>query len=95
VAEELERIGEDDPRILLLTVTAVEVDPDLRHARVWLGSLGEETAEALEEQRSRLQAAIARQVRLKRTPLLTFGADPAIASAARIEDIIRGLGTDQ
>ncbi|MHB8663365.1 MAG: 30S ribosome-binding factor RbfA [Acidimicrobiales bacterium] len=95
VADELERVGADDPRLALLTVTAVEVDPDLRHAKVWLGSLTESTAEALEERRSRLQAAIASQVRLKRTPLLSFAADPAIATGARIDEIIRGLEGDE
>lgn len=91
VADELERVGADDPRLGLLTVTAVEVDGDLRHAKVWLSSLGDDTAEALEEQRLRLQGAIARQVRMKHTPLLSFAADPAIASGARIEQIIKEL----
>jgi ribosome-binding factor A len=91
LADEMERIASDDPRQALLTVTGVEVDPDLRHATVWLGSLGGEVAEALAEARARLQAAIARQVRLKRTPLLTFSADPAIEAASRIESIIREL----
>jgi ribosome-binding factor A len=91
VADELERVSEDDARLDMLTVTAVEVDPDLRHAKVWLSSLSDETAEALEERRSHLQSAIATQVRLKRTPQLTFGADPAIESGARIEEIIRDL----
>lgn len=92
VAEELERIADRDPRLALVTVTGVEVDPDLRHATVWLSSLSEETAEALAEDRVRLQAAIAHQVRLKRTPLLKFAADPAIETGTRIEEIIRELG---
>jgi ribosome-binding factor A len=92
LAEEMERIASDDPRLALLTVTGVQVDPDLRHATVWLGSMGPEVAEALGDARVRLQAAIARQVRLKRTPLLSFSADPAIEAASRIETIIRDLG---
>jgi len=92
VAEELERIADRDPRLALVTVTGVEVEPDLRHATVWLSSLSGETAEALAEDRVRLQAAIAHQVRLKRTPLLAFAADPAIANGTRIEEIIRELG---
>ena len=70
----------------------VEVEPDLRRAKVWLSTLSEEAAEALADDRVRLQAAIAQQVRLKRTPLLTFAADPAVASGARIEEIIREIG---
>ena len=97
VADELERIAGDDPRLELVTVTGVEVDPDLRHATVWLSSLSEETAEALATERVRLQGAIAGQVRLKRTPQLAFAADPAVASGNRVEDILRTLdppGTD-
>jgi ribosome-binding factor A len=95
VADELERIGDDDSRLGMLTVTGIEVEPDLRNAKVWLTSLGEETAEALEEHRLRIQSAIAGQVRLKRTPHLTFAADPAIAAGMRIEEIIRDLGEDR
>lgn len=91
VADELERLGDDDPRLALVTVTGVKVDPDLRQATVWLSSLSDEAAAALAEDRVRLQAAIGRQVRMKRTPLLTFAADPAIAAATRVEDILQSL----
>lgn len=83
----------DDERLDLVTVTGVRCDPDLRHATVWFDTLGsrEEVAEALTEQRVRLQAAVARQLRLKHTPELTFGPDPAIAVGTRVEEILRGL----
>ncbi len=91
VAEELARLGDGDPRLALVTVTAVEVDPDLRHATVWLSSLTDDAQVALGEDRVRLQAAIGRQVRMKRTPLLSFSADPGVAAGARIEDILQAL----
>jgi ribosome-binding factor A len=94
VADEVERLGDNDPRLDLLTVTGVTVDPDLRHATVWLSSLSDDAAAALAEDRVALQAAIGRQVRIKRTPLLTFAADPAVASGSRIEDILRRLDGD-
>lgn len=97
VADELERRVDEDPRLELLTVTAVAAEPDLRHATVLLSSLSDEAAEALAEHRVALQAAIGRQVRLKRTPQLAFEADPAVATGLRVEDILRGLkgdGTD-
>ncbi|MBV8161062.1 MAG: 30S ribosome-binding factor RbfA [Acidimicrobiia bacterium] len=93
MADELERI--DDDRLELATVTGVEVEPDLRHATVWLSSLSSEAAEALDSYRVRLQAAIGRQMRMKRTPELRFRADPAVASGQRVEDILRGLGEDR
>jgi ribosome-binding factor A len=39
----------------------------------------------------RLQTAIGRQVRMKRTPELTFRRDPAIVTGRRVEDILREL----
>ena len=89
IADELERI--DDDRLELVTITGVTTDPDLRHARVWLSSLSDEAALALADHRVRLQSAIARQVRLKRTPELAFKADPAVSVGNRVEDIIRQL----
>jgi ribosome-binding factor A len=92
IAEELERLADVDERLRLVTVTGVETDPDLRHATVWVGSITAEVAEGLAEKRVRLQAAIASQVRLKRTPLLTFRADPAVIAASRVDEILRDLG---
>ncbi len=89
LAEELERLGDLDERLRMLTVTGVVVAPDLTTARVYLGSIGEGVAEALEENRRRLQQAVGRQVRMRRTPHLTFLADPAIASGARVEELLR------
>ena len=89
VAEELERIG--DERLELVTVTGVDVEPDLRRAVVWFTSLTESVDEILAEHRIRLQAAIGRQVRMKRTPELAFRPDPAIVTGRRVEDILRKL----
>jgi ribosome-binding factor A len=87
----LERLEDIDGRLGLLTITAVECEPDLRHALVLLSSMSEEEEAALGEVRVRLQAAISRQVRLKRTPQLRFAADPAISAGQRVEDILRRL----
>jgi ribosome-binding factor A len=94
LAESLERMTDLDERLGLLTITAVTCDPDLRRATVWLASLSEQEAEALGDLRIRLQAEISRQVRLKRTPQLTFQADPAVAAGSRIEAILSDLHTE-
>jgi ribosome-binding factor A len=91
VAEELGRLSDVDERLRLVTVTGVDVDPDLRHATVWLASMTEAASEALVEDRVRLQAAIGRQVRLKHTPQLAFKADPAVSTGQRIEEILHQL----
>jgi ribosome-binding factor A len=94
LAEELERLSDADDRVGLLTITAVACDPDLRHATVLFSSLEKEGAEALAAVRVRLQAAVSRQVHLKRTPQLRFSADPAVAEGIRIENLLRELHND-
>lgn len=94
VAEEIERL--DDDRLGFFTVVAVEVDPDLRHAIVWYTSLADVGGQAgleaaLQDHRARLQAAIGRQARLKRTPELDFRPDLVIDRARRVEDILRDI----
>ena len=63
----------------------------MRTAVVFLASLPEETAVVLEERRAHLQKLIGLQMTIKRTPRLTFRADPAIAAGTRVEELLRGL----
>lgn len=93
VAEEMERL--DDVRLEMVSVTAVDTSPDLRHAVVYCDVLGESdyepALEALRRATHRLQSAVGRQVRLKYTPTLEFAIDPAVVSGERIEGILRNL----
>ncbi|MEY2402877.1 MAG: ribosome-binding factor [Acidimicrobiaceae bacterium] len=94
VAEEIERIN--DERLDLVTVMSVDVEPDLRHATIYVETPSgverdEEVLAALHEHRIRLQASIAKQARIKRTPLLAFRADLVERSAGRLEDLLRNL----
>jgi len=91
IADELVRI--DDERLTFVTVTGIDVDPELNRAIVFFDSLdGEEgdaeIIEAFADHRIRLQQAIASQIRAKKTPILDFRPDLAIRSAARIDDIL-------
>lgn len=92
IAEDLVRL--DDERLAFVTVTGIDVDPELNRAIVYFDSLAgeegdEEIIEALGEHRVRLQSSIARQIRAKKTPILDFKPDIAIRSAERIDDILR------
>ena len=93
IAEELERLSDADERLLMVTVTAVDADADLSRAKVMLSSLPPGAEEALEEHRVPIQRVINRQVRLKRTPQLSFRTDPAVESGTRVEEILRDLRT--
>jgi ribosome-binding factor A len=94
VAEELERLVDAD-ELPMVTVTSVEVAPDMRTAVVYLATLDEATAAVLEERRGHIQRLIGTQMTMKRTPRLTFRADPAIAAGSRVEELLRGLHHDE
>jgi ribosome-binding factor A len=82
-----------DPRVGFVTVTDVKTSPDLRHARVYVSVLGDEpaqqaTLDGLRSAHGFLQARIAGELRLKRTPELTFELDHTAERAARLEEIL-------
>lgn len=91
VAEELERLADADERLRMVTVTSVDSTSDLRQAKVFLSSLSEDAAEALDERRVQVQRAVARQTQLKRTPQLSFVQDPAVVAGGRVEDLLRQI----
>ena len=95
-----EAVGElKDPRIGFVTVTAVETSADLRHARVFVSVLGSErkrerTIAGLSAAHGILQARLARELRMKRTPQLAFEYDPSVERAARMTRLIDELAPD-
>jgi ribosome-binding factor A len=85
-----------DPRIGFVTVTGVETSPDLRHARVFVSVLGSESKrerslEGLAAAHGVLQARLARELRLKRTPQLAFEYDPSVERGVRMTQLIDEL----
>ena len=88
-----------DPRIGLVTITGVETAPDLRHAKVFISVLGSEKKRAaslrgLEAAHGLLQSRLARQLRMKRTPQLTFEYDPTVERGVRMSRLIDELAPD-
>jgi ribosome-binding factor A len=95
-----EAVGElKDPRIGFVTVTGVETTTDLRQAVVFVSVLGgerkrEQSIEGLQAAHGLLQARIARELRLKRTPQLTFQYDPTVERGVRMTQLIDELAPD-
>jgi ribosome-binding factor A len=95
-----EAIGSlQDPRIGFVTVTGVKTSPDLRHARVFVSVLGserkrEQTLAGLTSAHGVLQARIADELRLKRTPTLAFEYDPSVERGIRMTQLIDELAHD-
>ena len=95
-----EAVGDlKDPRIGFVTITGVETSPDLRQATVYVSVLGSEkkralSLEGLEAAHGVLQRQIAAELRLKRTPQLTFQYDPSVERGVRMSKLIDELVTD-
>jgi ribosome-binding factor A len=93
-----------DPRVGFVTVTDVRTSPDLRQARVYVSVLGanggasdeterEATLDGLRSGHGFLQARIARELHLKRTPTLEFIYDDTTDRALRVEELIASSPT--
>jgi ribosome-binding factor A len=95
-----EAVGElKDPRIGFVTITAVKTSTDLRQARVYVSVLGnerkrEKSLEGLQSAHGVLQAKLASELRLKRTPQLAFEYDPTVAEGVRMSQLIDELAPD-
>lgn len=97
LAEEVERLT--DPRLGLVSITGVNVAPDMRRAVVFVSALDqshlEDTIKGLRAAAPRLRAALGRQVHIKYTPELEFKPDEGIVQGERIDAILRELSNDQ
>ena len=102
VAEEIRGVLADairevrDPLVGFVTLTGVDLSPDLRQARVYVSRMGTEAdrdaaVSALNHAGAFLRRAIAERARLRFTPALRFVADATIERGSRVEAIIREL----
>lgn len=97
IQEELGRIlarGLKDPRVGFVTITGVELSPDLRHGKVYYSVLGSEeekrqTAEGLQAATGYLKREVAKALSLRYVPELRFLYDDSAERGARIEELLR------
>jgi ribosome-binding factor A len=87
-----------DPGVGFVTLTRVQVTPDLQLARVYFTTLGDEKARKNSEQALRraapfLRRQIGSRLRLRRTPEIAFFYDESIAGQDRIEQILNEIHT--
>lgn len=85
-----------DPRIGFVTVVAVEVTRDLRHAKVFTSVLGSEeeqreTMAILEKATGHLRSELGRRIRLRYTPEVSFKLDHSISDGMRLVGIIEEI----
>lgn len=82
-----------DPRMGWVTVTRVEMSPDLAHAKVFLSVYGSDADQAaslrvLERAAGYIRAELGRRIRLRQTPELHFRGDDSIEQSQRIQDLL-------
>jgi ribosome-binding factor A len=105
IREEIARLLREeisDPRIGLLSVTRVDVAPDLSHALVFWSALQadgeadvERIGEGLASAAAFLRRRLARDLPHKRVPDLRFRHDPSIQLGSRTLALLRELSEDE
>src|SRR5262245_15144110 len=97
LAEEIPKLK--DPRVGFVTVTHVDVSPDLHKATVYYTVMGQDrdhrrTRAGLISARSHLRSVLGHQVRLKFTPELEFEEDLGLTQVERVNQLLREVGVD-
>ncbi len=82
-----------DRRIGLVTVTGVELTPDLRHAKVFVSTMGSETEkseslEALNHAAGWIRRELGQRIRMKFLPEIVFRADTSLEYGERIDRLL-------
>jgi ribosome-binding factor A len=81
-----------DPRVGMITITAVDVSPDLSHAKVFFTLLEEKdkdtTIQGLQRAAGYLRTQIAHRIKLYTTPELRFLYDESVERGDRLSQLI-------
>ena len=85
-----------DPRVGFVTLTGVELSPDLKQARVFVSRLGSEAereaaVEGLNHAATFLRRELADRARLRFTPGLRFVSDATLERGSRVEAILQEI----
>ena|SRR5439155_3147321 len=84
-----------DNRLAMVSVTGVEISPDLHFARVFISGLDaaatEKIAGDLNAQGGRIRHFLGQRIRLRYTPELDFRYDETSAKAGRIEELLSDI----
>ena len=84
----------NDPKIGFPTVTEVDVAPDLNTSKVYVSFLGKnykkrDGLEALRRAKGHIKSELAKRIRIRKIPDLTFIVDDTLDKADRIEEILK------
>jgi ribosome-binding factor A len=89
---ELIRLEVRDPRVGMVTLTSVDVSPDMSHAKVFFTILDsgkkDETAKGLQRAASFLRSQLSRRMSMYTTPELRFVYDESVERGDRLSRLI-------
>ena len=106
VAEQIQRTlsellakGVSDPRLELVTITGVDVSPDLKHAKVYVISTGgkhkpEDVVAGFNSAQGYLKKILGPKLGLRYMPELKFLYDPSFDYGARIDDLLKSVSEE-
>ena len=85
-----------DPRLGFITVTGVEITPDLRYAKVFFSVLGKEeerikTKEALDSALGFIRKLIGERIRLRFVPEISFREDRSVEYSIKIDEALNEI----
>jgi ribosome-binding factor A len=85
-----------DPRVDFLTVTSVDVSPDLKQARVYFSSLGDKAKdhEVLQHAKGYIRSLLASRVRLRTIPEIEFMIDNTYEEGTKIDALFKKINKD-
>ena len=89
---ELIRLEVRDPRVGMITITSVDVSPDITHAKIFFTVLEKEklpeTLEGLRRSAGFLRAQLAKRIKMYTTPELRFVYDESVERGDRLSRLI-------
>ena len=89
---ELIRLELRDPRVGMITITSVDVSPDITHAKIFFTMLDREklpeTLEGLGRSAGFLRAQLAKRIKMYTTPELRFVYDESVERGDRLSRLI-------
>lgn len=85
-----------DPRVQNVTVTHVEVSPDMRQAKVYVSVMGDDTKQqlslrGLQNSAGFLQSKVAKRIDTRYTPRLLFMLDLGVKRSIEISQILQSV----
>ncbi len=88
-----------DPRVGFVTITHVKMTPDLRDAKIYFSQIGtekekKESCEGLNSASGYIRRVLAKQLRLRSIPKVTFFYDETLEYSDHIGQVLHGIKDD-